>query len=256
MTVQSVQKALSLLTEIGRTPGRLVDLSDRVGLPTSTVGRLLATLEAGGAVARDGNGWYRIGPEIRALAQSGASVDLPPIARPFMVELSHDLNEAVGLSIPALSTTTTRLMVQAPNPVQAEDWTGTEIPLHGGVIGLVTLATRSDDEVDAYLAADLEKHNANTVVDPTLIRSRIAQLRGGVPLWTHGEWIGQLSSVASVVVDSAGHAVGSLYTYGPTFRFPPDGRAGTIGRQVARTAAVISHELGHRLSGGDLELSA
>ncbi|MCP5029790.1 MAG: helix-turn-helix domain-containing protein [Actinomycetia bacterium] len=256
MTVQSVQRALTLLTEIGRSPSRLVDLSERVGLPTSTVGRLLATLEQGGAVARDANGWYRIGPEIRALAQSGAAVDLRPIARPFMVELSRELNEAVGLSIPALSTTTTRLMVQAPNPVQAEDWTGTEIPLHGGVIGLVTLATRSDDEVETYLAGDLEQNVSNTEVDPEVIRSRIAQLRAGVPLWTHGEWIDELSSVASVVVDSAGHAVGALYTYGPTFRFPPEGRAGIIGRQVARTAALISRQLGHRPSADDLELSA
>jgi IclR family pca regulon transcriptional regulator len=252
MSVQSVERAVSILQEVGRAPGGLVDIASRVGLPTSTAARLLATLEGTGAVVRDGDGWYRIGPEIRAMAHADDGVDLPTLAHPHMVDLAAALNEAVGLSIPALTTTTTRHMVPAPQPVQAEDWTGSEIPLHGGCIGLVSLATRSDDEIDTYLSGDLERTHAKTVVDPDTNRARIAQIRAGVPLWTHGEWVDGLSSVACAILDSSGRAVGSLYTYGPTYRFPPESEAGSIGRQVGRTAAVISRDLG-RLSGSRRE---
>ncbi len=247
---------MSLLIEIGRQPGGLVDLANRVALPTSTTGRLLGTLELTGAVARDANGFYRIGPEIRSMTQTEFVLDLPPIAQPWMTRLSDQLGEAVGLSIPSIRTTTTRLMVQAPNPVQAEDWTGTEIPLHGGVIGLVSLASRSDEEVDLYLAGPLEQNNANTVADPAEIRHRISHIRSGAPLWTHGEWIEDLSSVAAAVRDASGEVVGALYTYGPSFRFPPTDRAVAIGKEVARTAEAISHELGHQTSIDRTRLSA
>lgn len=250
MAVKSVERALSLLLEIGREPGGLVDLSNRCDLPTSTAARLLDTLRAAGTIDRDADGSYRIGPEIRAIASTKFIVDLAPIARPWMVKLSDQLGEAVGLSVPTATTTTTRVMVQAPNPVQAEDWTGTEIPLHGGVIGLVTLATRTDADVEHYLSAPLVAGNTCTVTDPATIRKRLAQIRRGVPLWTHGEWVEDLSSVAAAVVDASGNAIGALYTYGPSFRFPPTDRAEPIGREVARTADAISREVSNRPANG------
>ena len=37
--------------------------------------------------------------------------------------------------------TVTIRQVDAPKPVQAEDWTGTRVPLHAGCAGLVVMAT-------------------------------------------------------------------------------------------------------------------
>jgi DNA-binding IclR family transcriptional regulator len=229
--VQSVERAIAILREVGVRPGGLVDLADRTNLATSTAARLLATLEREGVLRRDGAGVYRIGPDVIAMAGPTAASDIVSRARRFMIELAEDLGEAVALSVPSGGTTTTIEQVDAPKPVRAEDWTGTTVPLHAGCVGLVTLAFWEDSEVDAYLANPLERFTESTVVDPSLVRERIASLREGEPLWTHGEFVNGLSSVASAVQNELGHAVAALYAYGPTYRFP--------GRENARPTAPV-----------------
>jgi DNA-binding IclR family transcriptional regulator len=248
-SVQSVERAVAILRAVGIQPGGLVDIADRTNLATSTAARLLATLEREGALRRDGAGVYRIGPDVIAMAGPTAASDIVSLARRFMIELAEELGEAVALSVPSGGTTTTIEQVDAPKPVRAEDWTGTTVPLHAGCVGLVTLAFWDDSEVDAYLANPLERFTESTVVDPGLIRERIVTLRDGEPLWTHGEFVNGLSSVAAAVQNELGHPVAALYAYGPTYRFPTREQAGptsaaTVATLVARTALRVSEELG------------
>ena len=51
-TVQSIDRAFQILEELASDPGGISELSRRLDLPTSTVARLLATLERLGAVER------------------------------------------------------------------------------------------------------------------------------------------------------------------------------------------------------------
>ncbi len=245
-TVQSVDRALSLMQEIGRSPGGLVDLAARVDLPTSTTARLLATLEAGGAVARDGEGVYTIGPSIQAMAgpaDAGRSLEL--ITHPFLVELSSELDEAACLALVSGYDTVTVDQVDAPKPIQAENWTGTRVPLHAGGAGLVVMATWPDDAVEEYLSGDLVGCSENTVTDPDRLRSRVRQARMRRVMWTHGEYVEGLSSASAAVMDSTGRAVGALYTYGPTYRFPARGDADRVAAKILARADQISAELGH-----------
>ncbi|MBT7379742.1 MAG: helix-turn-helix domain-containing protein, partial [Actinobacteria bacterium] len=62
-TVQSIDRAFSLLEEITRKPAGISDLARSVDLPTSTVARLLYTLEDLGAIVRTADDTtYQIGP--------------------------------------------------------------------------------------------------------------------------------------------------------------------------------------------------
>ena len=72
-TVQSIERAIHLLVEIGRTPGGLVELAERAELPISTTARILSTLEGVDAVSRSGDGIYEIGSAIHALAPAPQS---------------------------------------------------------------------------------------------------------------------------------------------------------------------------------------
>ena len=123
-TVQSVDRALLLLSEIGREPGGLVDLSTRARLATSTTGRLLATLEHAGAVVRGDDGSYHIGPLVHGMVSAtDSTASLEVIAHPHLVDLSEELDEA-ACSIVSGDDTITVDQVDAPKPIQAENWTG------------------------------------------------------------------------------------------------------------------------------------
>ena len=244
-TVQSVDRALLLLAEIGRDPGGLVDLSQRVALATSTTGRLLATLEHAGAITRGSDGSYHIGPLVHGMVSASESTaSLEAIAHPHLVELSEELDEAACFSIISGDDTITVDQVDVPKPIQAENWTGTRVPMHAGSAGIVVMATWTDDEIDRYLSGNLARFNDNTVTDPDRLRSRVRQARVRRVLWSHGEYVDGLSSCSSPVIGGSGRALGVVYAYGPSFRFPAEGDADRIAAVVLARAERISAELG------------
>ncbi|MBT5850940.1 MAG: IclR family transcriptional regulator [Acidimicrobiaceae bacterium] len=246
-SVQSVDRALDLLSEVGREPGGLVDLAGRVGLATSTAARLLATLEHGGAIRRGDDGLYEIGPLIQGMtARSESGQRLETLVHPHLVELSTELGEAMCLAIASGYDTVTVDQVDAPKPIQAENWTGTRVPLHAGGAGLVVMATWADEEIENYLSGELVACNDNTVVDPDRLRSRIRQSRMRRVMWTHGEYVEGLSSASAAIADASGRAVGALYTYGPTYRYPAPGEADLVASVLLERADEISARLGGR----------
>ncbi len=113
----------------------------------------------------------------------------------------------------------------------------------------MTLAFWESTDIDTYLEAKLETFTPETVVDPRSIHARLESLRKGEPLWTHGEYVEGISSVAAPIRNERGHAVAALYVYGPSYRFPPDTAAGVqsahaIAQSVTRRAIDISLDLG------------
>lgn len=252
--VQSVERAMAILRAVGSDPGGLVAIAGRTGLPTSTTARILATLEREGGLRRDREGVYRIGPDIISMAGPTTSSDVATSARLHMVALADELGEAVALSIPSGATTTTVMQIDGPKPVRAEDWTGTVVPLHAGCVGLVTLAFLEPSDIAAYLHGELDIFTGDTVIDPSTIRARLEMLRRGEPLWTHGEYVEGISSVAAPIFDERGRPVASLYAYGPSYRFPESEASSPRSAirapaHVASTAEKISIELGWVPSG-------
>lgn len=259
--VQSVERAMAILRAVGDEPGGLVDVAARTSLPTSTAARLLATLEREGGLRRDSSGVYRIGPDIVSMTKSTSGDDVAVLARPHMVGLAELLGEAVALSIPSGNSTTTVAQIDAPKPVRAEDWTGTVVPLHAGCVGLVTLAHLSDDEIDDYVTPPLARLTDQTVIDPVAIRNRLVQIRRGDLLWTHGEYVEGISSLAAPVFDDRGVAVAALYAYGPSYRFPDPSGSGprsttAVSTLVADVARAMSTELGWPVDPGPTNSSS
>lgn len=230
--VQSVVRSLTLLAQVAHLPRGLVGLAEAAELPTSTAARLLATLEDAGAVVRDEEGIYRIGRTIADLAAAG---DLEPslrtLAHPYMVELVAVVDEAVGLSIPIDNTTVTIAQVDTPRAVQAEDWFGTRWPLVGGGSGYALMSTWSEPEIDRVLRG---------VPDGEQIRAAIDAVRHAGVSWSRGDYVDELSSVAAPILDATDRAVGVLYIYGPSYRFPPPGAVGEVEHVLIELADRVS----------------
>jgi DNA-binding IclR family transcriptional regulator len=230
--VQSVVRSIALLGEVANEPRGLVDLAEAARLPTSTAARLLATLTDIDALRRDDDGLYRIGPAIRSMVATGdVAPSLRGLAHPHMVELVAAVDEAVGLSIRVDDETVTIAQVDAPRPVQAEDWYGTRWSVFGGGSGFALLATLPDAEVERVLQG---------ASDPDRVRAGIAEARRAGVSWSHGDYVDELSSVATAIVDRTGRAVGALYVYGPSYRFPSDDTVADVEQHVRDTADLIS----------------
>ena len=246
-TVQSIDRAFQILEEVASDPGGISELSRRLGLPTSTVARLLATLERSGAVERmtDDNS-YRIGSAIVTMA---ASIDpnqsLLAVAQPYMVDLVEQVAEAVGLSIPAGYDVHYIGQVDCANPVQVRDWTGVSLPMHVVPSGMVVLAHWPDEAIARYLSRKLDRYTPGSVTDPRLIRERIERVRDEDVSWMEEEFAEGISSVAAPLFNAAGVVVGALHSHGPTYRFPDEALRDIIAGRVRSTAQAISASLGY-----------
>lgn len=224
---------MTLLEKVAHRPRGLVELADAAQLPTTTTARLLATLEDVNALRRDDDGVYRIGPTIVSLVSTGdVESSLRALALPTMVELVGAVDEAVGLSIPVDGAAVTIAQVDAPRPVQAEDWYGTRWSLLGGGTGCALMATWPISEVDELLGGVADAEVAR-------LRDGIADAKASGVSWSHGDYVDELSSVAAAIVDDAGRGVAALYVYGPSYRFPA-GSTNDTERRLSEMAQRIS----------------
>ncbi|HEU0336221.1 MAG TPA: IclR family transcriptional regulator [Gaiellaceae bacterium] len=242
--VQSVERAFAILDALaGRTAG-LTALAARVGLPKSTVARLLQTLQRLGAVERVDGARWRIGPGVAALA-AGASAErgLAALVRPELVSLVADLGEDAGLALPDGYDVHYIDQVESENPVQVRDWTGTRAPMHAAPSGLVLLAEWPEDAIAGYLRRDLERLTPATVVDPARLRARLAEVRRRGYAWGLQEFAEGINSVAAPVRDARGQAIAAIHAHGPAYRFPPPGGEDRIAARIAAAADAVHGQL-------------
>jgi DNA-binding IclR family transcriptional regulator len=242
MAVQSIDRAFQVLKALAIEPSGVTDLAQRVGLPKSTVARMLSSLEDQGAVTKgpDGN-LYSIGMGLVELAGAiDATAALATAVRPHLRGLSDQIGEASGFSVPTGYTIQYMVQVESPNPVQVRDYTGLAVPMHVGPSGLCVMAQWPLEEVDRYLTRALEGYTPKTVVDPLLIRQRLEEIRKTGHCWIYEEFAEGINSVAAPVLVEGSLAMGAIHVHGPAYRFPAKGSAASIASMVMEAAARFS----------------
>ena len=243
--VQSIERAFTILRALSLGPSGVTDLSERTGLPKSTVSRLLSSLEFERAVSQLDDGTYELGGGISDLGSTiRGGQNAIEIARPHMVELMELTGEAVGLNRFDGSAVRTLLQVDDPaSAVVVRDWTGEPTPPHAVPAGLAVLAHSSRAVQTAFLEQDLERHTDRTVTEPEALRERFATIREDGYAWVFGEFTEDINSVAAPIADSNGRTTMALHIHGPAFRFPANLDRDEVGTRVAATAQRIEAQL-------------
>ena len=243
--VQSIERAFGILRALSLGPAGVTDLSDRTGLPKSTVSRLLSSLEVEQAVTQNADGAYDLGDGIielgNALRGGQSAIE---VARPHMLELMELTGEAVGLN--RFDGTSVRTLLQVDDPassVVVRDWTGEPTPPHAVPAGLAILAHSSRAIQNNLLDAELEELTPRTMTDPEKLRERFADIRADGYAWVFEEFTMDINSVAAPITDSSGRTNLAVHVHGPAFRFPQDIDLDELGSRVAATAQRIEAQL-------------
>jgi DNA-binding IclR family transcriptional regulator len=145
-----------LLKLIASGPPRftLGELSERAGLPASSVHRLLQVLLRSGLVERGAGQAYRQGRELHRLAsQLVANFDLARSARPFLEALVAQWQETAVLCVysPALRKAVIADVADTPHPLRFAVQRGGEISLPWGSLGRAILAFLPPGEIEAVM---------------------------------------------------------------------------------------------------------
>ncbi|MEU6381745.1 IclR family transcriptional regulator [Streptomyces sp. NPDC046909] len=178
--IQVIARAGQMLRAIREAPGGLTqsELAERLGLPKSTIHRILSALEDEELIAagRGPRGRYRLGPEILRLAEAG-SRDVVRLVHPFLADLSARLTETADLSV--LDGGEIRFVdqVDAPHRLRAASAVGESFPLHSCAPGKAILATLPPSRLRELLPARLPSLTSRTITRHQELLDQLSEVR-------------------------------------------------------------------------------
>lgn len=153
--VQSVDRALNLLEHIADHSGgvRLSELARKVGLPVSTVHRLLTTLEARRFVQMDRfSGGWAIGERAYTTGSAFAHFENLIIpARPYLQKLRDLTHETANLGYVLNGETITLAQVESREIMRAISAPGGRVPILNSGMGKAIVAYWPDEAIDTLI---------------------------------------------------------------------------------------------------------
>jgi IclR family acetate operon transcriptional repressor len=249
-SVQVLLRALWLLEILAEDDKgyRLIDLSERTGLPASTVHRLLTTLEQKRFVCfqRERALWY-IGAQCFSVgAVFGGRRQLTEIATPAMRRLRDFSGETVQLGCVDEQDMLLLLQVQSREMMHAAACPGDRSPLACSAMGKAVLAAMSDTEISAFVQhAGLQQRTPQSIARPTALHSELEEVRRVGYAIDDEETSSGVRCVAAAILDELSMPVAALAIVGSTLRVTMQ-RMEELGRSAVLAAREISVAFGGR----------
>jgi IclR family transcriptional regulator, KDG regulon repressor len=242
----SVRNAARLLKEFSHTDRELgvSELARRLGLATSTVHRMLATLAAEKLVERTAGG-YRLGLAVFDLGASVAPrLDLHEAALPVMATLRASTGETVQLAVLDGLESVYVDRLESPHTVRIFARVGTRLPAPTTSTGKVLLAALPPDELDTRLRTWTPRRiTPYTIVDEPTLRTRLREIaaRG----WAENREESRIGvvSVGAPVRGGDHTVIAALSVAAPTDRAGP-APLRRIRAAVIEAAGVVGRRLG------------
>ncbi len=179
--IESVDNALRVLVLLGERPQlRLTDVSDYLGVASSTAHRLLSMLAYRGLVRQNsGSRSYGPGPSLDQLAFGLLRrLDVRARARPVLEKLNADLQETVHLG--RLEGCDVHFIdsIESTRALRVVNRLGRSMPAHCTSTGKALLATLSEDELLAvYPEEHLPKLTAHSIGSRTELIAALTEIR-------------------------------------------------------------------------------
>lgn len=246
--VTSVTRATAILQAFDHEHPLLTlgELSRRVGLPKSTVHRLVLTLEAGGLIARDEpSGRYRLGLELlRLAAVAQDSIDLRSIARSTLERLAAELRETVHLTVLDRGEVVYIDKIESSAKVQMISRVGGRTPAHCTGVGKALLSGLPDAEVRRIAEEmGLRAYTPATITNIDELLAHLATIRERGYAIDQGEHEPFIRCVAVPIRDYRGVVIAAISATTIAASWDPL-RLEEMTERTVEAAAEISRKMG------------
>jgi IclR family acetate operon transcriptional repressor len=246
--VQSLTRGLVIIERLAEARGgaTLTVLAQRVGLPSSTVHRLLKSLESMRFVRQDADrGRWFVG--LQAFKVGNAFLqdrDFVQAARPIMQRLMEASGETANLGVLDDGEVVTLSQVQCNAMMRMLAPLGARAPVHASALGKAMLASLPPASASAVLnRRDLTRVTANTIVSPAALTAELEAIRRrGFAIDDEEHAVG-LRCVAATLHDEHGDAVAAVSLSGPKARVTRD-RVDALGGLLLEATAEATTTIG------------
>ena len=216
-------KGLSLLVALGKHPdgAGVSELSREVGLPVSTVYRLLAIMTASGFVHFDAKRRrYYMGLKVFELSRQVSLVKgLSDVALPVMHRISDITRESVSMAVREGKVLVYVEWAEGRNRIQISGYVGTRGSLYCTSQGKVLLAFMPEDEREELIRQiRLELRAPNTITDPAELRGDLELTRERGYALANEENEEGICAIGLPVMGTQGRPVAAISVVAPVFR--------------------------------------
>jgi DNA-binding IclR family transcriptional regulator len=242
---QVLEKALRVLESFDAQAPQWseADLRRSLGIPSTTLNRILRALEGSGYLLRDDAGRYRLGvAAVRLGRHAAASIDLPAAIGPDLRALARATDELIILAVPELEKGTVRYVstIDSSKRLRVTAEPGVSVPLTAGGTARAVLAFQSGADIDAVLKRPRKRLAPGTLLDARRIRDELERTRasGSAISWEEtyeGAW-----AIGAPLLDTTGQAFAAVGVAIPTVRHTPEleARIRALVTETATTAAA------------------
>jgi DNA-binding IclR family transcriptional regulator len=236
--IQVISRAAAVLRSLKdqRSGLSLGQISERVGLPRSTVQRIVGALQEEQLViaAQPGRG-IRLGPELSSLAES-ARFDIVDMLHPYLVELGERTGETIDLAVLRNRRMVFVDQIPSSHRLRAVSSVGEAFPLCTTANGKACLARLSDAEVLAQLEREEPARHGNAKARSVFL-GEIAKIRKSGVALDRDEHTEGISAIGAAFADLGG----SLYAVSiptPSSRFATSEKV--IEKELLATIAKLN----------------
>lgn len=246
--VQSVDRALTLIETLAEDDEgyRLTDLAVRTGLSTSTVHRLLTTLEKRRFVQFDrSEAKWHIGVRSFSVGSTFARRrNFVAHAMPYLRKLRDQTRETANLAVVDDETIIVLTRVESREIMRSLTKVGGRVAMVASGVGKAVLATYSDEDVSAIIHRQgMPRLTEKSIVRPGELFKALQTIRQqGYAVDDEEARIG-LRCVAAVVYNDCSEPLATISVSGMTSRVT-DERLPVIGNIVRDVAAELTVALG------------
>ena len=250
-SVRNAARLLRAFTPTDRDLG-VSELATRLGLPKSSVHRLLTALAAEGLVERTApNGRYRLGLKLYELGAIVSShLDLHEVVSPYLDDLRNRIGETVHVSILDAGEVVYVERRESSHTLRIFRRVGHRNHAHCTSSGKVLLAwLPSDERGRIYATHGLPPHTLHTITDPVLLEEELVRVRERGYAENINESELGASSVAAPIRDVSGSVIAAIAIAVPAARLSRDSMR-RLASEVVTAAERISAHLGYLGSAG------
>jgi DNA-binding IclR family transcriptional regulator len=230
-SVQVIARAAAILRRLATAPqGRsLAELAAEVGLPRSTVHRLIKALESEGLVAPvSASGGFRLGPGLLQIASANRGWLVAQV-HPELVTLSDRLKETVDLAVLSGDHVVFIDQVARPQRLQTMSAVGVAFPLHSTANGKALLATLDEAEIRKLLPSRLRRLTCHTITSLDVLLTELQEVRATGLAWDREENDIGICAVGTTISSGVG-ILTAVSVPVPASRFT--GREDALGRSL------------------------
>ncbi len=247
--IESLLRGLQVLSLFNRDTSALslTEIKDAAKLNKTTAFRIISTLESAGYLERNPETKkYRPGLKVLQLGFTAiSSLEFRQVARPYLRQLSQNVDETVSLSVLDGMEVVYVDRVRKQQIVGVVLGIGSRIPAQCGSMGKVMLAHLPPEDLAQRLSQTLTPCTPYSIVDQTAIEAELTRVRQqGYALNDEELEIG-LRAVAAPIWDHTNHVVAAINVTGSVRTIPRQRMMEELAPKVRETAVQISQALGY-----------